>query len=79
MKTNIRKICKIKKMGDWRNCSKNWSTLLSLLVCNLMKYFTVDHLVSLRTSDTAYLRESFIFYDAIRNRGYFKDLIKEGR
>lgn len=66
-------------MGDWRNCSKNWTTLLSLLVCNLVMYFTVDHVVSLRTSDVIYLQESFVFYNAIRNRGYFKELINEGR
>lgn len=29
----------------------------------------------LRTSETNYLFESFIFYDAIRERGYFKDVL----
>jgi hypothetical protein len=32
-------------------------------------------LPSLRTSETNYLYESFIFYDAIRSRGYFKDVL----
>lgn len=31
----------------------------------------------LRTSETNYLTESFIFYDAIRSRGYFKDVLEK--
>ncbi|KAL9643464.1 hypothetical protein ABK040_010079 [Willaertia magna] len=31
----------------------------------------------LRTSDTRYLNESFVFYEAIRTRGYFKNILQE--
>merc|ERR1711934_765464 len=30
----------------------------------------------LRTSETLYLQESFVFYDAIRSRFYFKDILE---
>jgi hypothetical protein len=33
----------------------------------------IHHLRSLRTSDVKYLQESFVFYDAIRVRQYFRD------
>lgn len=31
---------------------------------------------SLRTSETTYLEESFVFYEAIRLRDYFKDVFE---
>jgi len=31
---------------------------------------------SLRTSETMYLEESFVFYEAIRMRDYFKDVFE---
>eukprot|EP00002_Diphylleia_rotans_P016531 TRINITY_DN321_c0_g1_i1.p1 TRINITY_DN321_c0_g1~~TRINITY_DN321_c0_g1_i1.p1 ORF type:complete len:625 (+),score=139.04 TRINITY_DN321_c0_g1_i1:49-1923(+) len=30
----------------------------------------------LRTSDTTYLKESYVFYEAIRQRGYFRDVLE---
>jgi hypothetical protein len=30
----------------------------------------------LRTSETNYLHESFVFYEAIRDRNYFKDVLE---
>ena len=34
---------------------------------------------SLRTSELLYLREAYVFYEAIRSRGYFQDVFDEQR
>lgn len=61
-------------MGGGWDCEQDRSTLLPLLV-NLTLLLCSQLSFSLRTSETNYLQESFVFYDAIQERAYFRDVL----
>ncbi|KAF9360303.1 hypothetical protein BGX26_009882 [Mortierella sp. AD094] len=71
----------IETMGSGRDRVQDWPAVLPLLVSERADFEGIGRLTGfysnvafLRTSETNYLQESYVFYDAIRERRYFNEI-----